>query len=119
MRKAIIGTIGILFTLLILCFTSCNTRDKVTVNDEKLVVDLPTGQRLHDVKFDNGGLIWYLTRPFEKGERATTYTLYTKDRGIKGTMMFVEHEADTSGVSVLDDIEDRMALEQLRRLAEE
>jgi hypothetical protein len=89
-KKAIVGAIGLIFTFVILCLTSCTSRDQVYGDDKKITIDLEPGLKFVSIQFESGNT-WVTTRPREKDELPTTYTVSQLDYPDSGKFLIVEH----------------------------
>jgi hypothetical protein len=58
-------------------------------------IEIPAGQKLVNVTWEQGAHLWYLTRAMKAGESAETYTLHEQSSfGVmQGTVLLHEHPA--------------------------
>lgn len=61
----------ILFTIIVLCLTGCQTTTKNFGGS--MTIELPKGQKLEEITWKESDL-WYLTRPMREDEVAETHT---------------------------------------------
>ncbi len=56
-------------------------------------IEIPAGQKLVNVTWDNGDDLWYLVRPMKAGESAETYTLLEQSSfgKMQGKVLLHEH----------------------------
>jgi len=97
MKKAIIGALGILFVVIITVLTGCTDNERVKMGGSA-TFNLPAGQKLISCTWKNEADLWYLVRPFEKGEKPTTLEFCQKSSwGTRsGTLYIVESLPETS-----------------------
>ena len=107
MRKAIIGAFGILMVVIITAVTGCTDNQRVKMGGSA-TVNIEPGQKVLSCTWKEGTDLWYLTRPFEKGEQPTTLQFQQKSSlGIRnGTLYLKESLLDIAKVaSVQNDLD--------------
>jgi hypothetical protein len=95
MRSRMFG--GVIVAALLVAMTAmfggCTANEMARNYGGTMTVDLPEGTKLVTATW-KGTHLWYLTRPMEEGERATTVTFKeSSNMGMmEGTIIFREHE---------------------------
>jgi len=113
MRKAIIGAMGILTVIILLCITSCQPTDSATQELDAKIIHLRPGRKLVSCDWNSYNRdVWYITRPMEAGEKATEYE-YGNERG---TVYIIQEEdrKDMSGHGGMSIDMDMDAIRQMR-----
>lgn len=89
---------GLLFCILIilfLCISGCTTQYLTKDLGGEMTIELAPGYKLVEITWKEANL-WYLVRPFEDGETATTYYFQeSSEFGVfQGTVKIIEKEAE-------------------------
>lgn len=103
MRKAIIGALGIITVIVLLCISGCQLSDNVTQEEQPTLIHLRPGRKLVSCGWnDNRGQVWYLTRSMGAEEKATEYEYWN---GVQSRLIIKEEaRRDMSGYRDLDAI---------------
>jgi hypothetical protein len=97
MRKAIIGALGLITVIVLLCITSCQGGvDNATQEKKPKIIHLRPGRKLVSCDWNSYSRgVWYITRDMKAGEEATEYEYGSK----RGILYIIKEEArrDMSG----------------------
>ena len=111
MRKAIIGALGLITVIVLLCFTGCKKVDPAGQKAQVDTIYLNPGRKLVSCDWNSYSRdVMYITRPMEANEKATDYEYRTR-RGSKVIIFKEEARRDMSGHGGLD-----MDLDAIRRM---
>ena len=101
MRKTIIGALGILMTILITI--GCTQNSRVRLLGASSTFNLPPGQKLISCSWKDDEDLWYLSRPFQKGENPVTLQYQQKSSwGTRNGILYIKESlADTAKVALV------------------
>jgi hypothetical protein len=114
MRKAIIGALGLITVIVLVCFTGCKKVDPAGQKAQADTIYLNPGRKLVSCDWNTYSRdVMYITRPMEANEKATDYEYRTR-RGSKVIIFKEEARRDMSsgGRIGLDDAIRQMRMEE-------